>query len=139
MRAAGDGDAVVQRAAPHEVEDVTDARVVQRVGQPEVQVPGVPGEGLLGLRRVDHDVREPDRNVFLLLDLAVRARGDLGRDLDRAAVDVEEPEAVPAAWRLQVTRLADQGDAGGGKPGGEGVDVRAVTRPERQEVDPLLR
>nr|BFE78301.1 hypothetical protein GCM10020093_009020 [Planobispora longispora] len=42
-------------------------------------------------------MREPDRHGLLGLQPAVGAHGDVGGDLDGAAVEVEEAEAVPAA------------------------------------------
>ena len=99
VRALGDVHGVVLVADPHEVRDVTD------------------------VRRVEDDVRELDRDGLLLLDPAVLPDLDVGRDLDGAAVDVEEAEAVAAAGSVHLARLGDQLNATGEELLGERVHV----------------
>ena len=53
---------------------------------------------------------------------------DAGGDFDGPAVDVEEPEAVPAAGRVQRAGLGDQPDAGRQQSAGERVDVLVAGR-----------
>jgi hypothetical protein len=84
-------------------------------------------------------LRTTYRDVLALLDLAVDPGGHVGGDLDGASLDVEEPEAVSTAGRLEGVGLADQLDSVGGQPGGEGVDAGAVGCAEGDEIEPLLR
>ena len=58
--------------------NVAKAGMVVRVGQAEAEVRLVPGEHLLGFRRVEHDVGETDRDVLPRLDLVVPAGRDIG-------------------------------------------------------------
>ena len=124
VRAAGDGHAVVPCVDPHEPHHLAHARVHQGVGQGEGQVLLVEGAGALGVGGVDDDVREADRDRLALLDLAVLPDGDVGADLDGAALVVEEPEAVAAAGGLQRVRLADELDAVGGRAARRGCRRR---------------
>ena len=66
------------------------------------------------------------------------ADGDVGADLDGAALVVEEPEAVAAAGGLQRAGLGDEPDAVGGQAAGQRVDVGGVRGTERDQVDPLV-
>jgi hypothetical protein len=77
VRAAGDGQAVVPGVDPQEPHHRADGRVRESVGQPEAQVALVPGHGGLRRGRVDHHVREPDRDGLALLDPPVRASRDV--------------------------------------------------------------
>ena len=81
---------------------------------------------------------EPDRDGLLLLDLAVLAGIDVRRDLDGAAIDVEEPEAVSASRGLHLARLVDELHAALGESLGERVDSRLVLCTERQQLQALL-
>jgi hypothetical protein len=83
-------------------------------------------------------VGQADRDRLALLDRPVLPDGDVGGDLDGAALVVEEPEAVAAAGGLQCAGFADQLDPVGGEPAGEGLDVGGGGSAERDEVDPLL-
>ena len=121
---------------PHHLAQV---RGVQGVGQREAQVLVVERDGLLRAGGVDDDVAELDRHRLPLLDLAVGAHRDVGGDLDRAALVVEEPEAVPAARGGQRVGLADELHAVAAEVLREGVDVVAVRGAEADEVEAFLR
>ena len=74
-------------------------------------------------------MRDADRDGLALLDGAVLAGLDVGGDLDGAAVEVEEAEAVAAAGGLQRAGLADDLHAALAEVLGERVDGRPVSAP----------
>ena len=127
VRAAGDGHAVMLRAAPHEVEDIADPREVQRVGQPEAEVLEYQASIFFGSG-------EPARHgrygpgVLPHLDLAVRAHRHAGQtSIVRPSRSKNgKPYPPPGVWRY---RFADQGDPGAAEPLGEAVDGCAVRPP----------
>ena len=83
-------------------------------------------------------MRDADRDRLALFDLAVLPRLDVAGDLDGAAVEVEEPEAVAAAGGLQLAGLADQLHALGAELRGERVDRGGALGAERDQVEALL-
>ncbi|SED65056.1 hypothetical protein SAMN05428954_0689 [Streptomyces sp. 2112.3] len=129
---------VVLVADPHEVHDLAHVRRAEGVREPEAQVLLVPGAGAVDVVRVQHHVGELDRNGLAFLDLAVPARLEVGGDLDGAAVDVEEAEAVAAAGGVDRPGVGDQLHAAGEEPLGEGVDVGGVGGAVGDEVEALV-
>ena len=109
-RSRGCGGSGLRPQEPHHLAHVRDASGCRRARSARWRC--VEGHGGLGVRRVDDDVGELDRDRLAFLDLAVLADGDVGGHLDGAAVDVEEPEAVAAAGRLELVGLGDELDAG---------------------------
>ncbi len=129
VRAAAMRQAVVPVVAPHEVHHLAHVLAPERVRELEAEHVGVEVAGRVGVVAVHHRVRDADRDRLALLDRAVLPGLDVGGDLDGAAVDVEEPEAVAAAGGLQLAGLADQLDPGRAEVLGQRVHCRAVSAP----------
>ena len=83
-------------------------------------------------------MRQPDGDVFPFLDPAVGAHLDVRRDFDRPSVEVEEPEAVAPAGRLERVRLGDERDALACQPLGQLVNRLAVGGAVRHQVKALV-
>ena len=81
---------------------------------------------------------EADRDRLALLDPAVLADGDVGADLDGAALVVEEPEAVAAAGVCSVPGSLTSCTPSAASLRGEGVDVGRGGGAEGDQVDPLV-
>src|SRR5699024_790667 len=117
-----DGHGVMLLIAPHEIEKVARAGMVQRVGKTESEVLFIPGPHLLRLGGGEHHMRQWNRNVLTVLDLAVLPYFANGGDLNCSPLQVEEAEAIPPAGGLDVTGFVDQLDPSGGKILGELVN-----------------
>jgi hypothetical protein len=109
----------------------------QCVAQPEVEHVGVPPGGAVGVGRVEHHVREPDRDRLLLFDPSVGSRRDAGAYLHGAAVEVEEAQAVAAALGGKLLRFFRDLDVPLDQALGQRVYVVVGRGAERDQVQAL--
>src|SRR6185312_15344858 len=113
--------------------------VAQPVADPQAQIRLIEGDRLLEIGSVENHVRQRRWNRLAVCELPCGPIANAARQLHRAAIDVEEAEAVPSTRLIEAMGLGDQPHPRRLQSLGPAINRRMIRNGERENVESLFR
>src|SRR6185437_5927185 len=127
-------EAVVNGVATQEAHEIPEP-----VAHPKPQKALVEGDRLADVRRVQNHMGQRRRNRLPAGELPLRPSRNAAGDLNRPAVQIEEPEAVSRTGPLEAVRPGDQPDSTLLQELSSSIDSRSVGNGERNDIEASVR